>query len=66
MSAKQEFEELRVAYDGLRGLYRKYFPKVDPKLVAHGSNSADSKDRLYALQVIARGARNSRGFTTIS
>jgi hypothetical protein len=59
MSAEQkEFEELKAAYDGLRGLYKKYFPKVDPKLVeelvAHGSNSADSKGRLYALQVMAR------------
>jgi hypothetical protein len=46
----------------LHGLYKKYFSKVDPKLVeemvAHGSNSADSKGRLYALQVMAREGEN--------
>jgi hypothetical protein len=56
--ARKEFDELKAAYNGLHGLYERYFPKVDSKLVeelvVHGSNSADSKGRLYALQVMAK------------
>ena len=57
-SASKEFGDLKKQYGELHGMYEKYFPKVEPKLVEElvsvGSDSADSKDRLYALQVIGK------------
>lgn len=57
-SASKEFGDLKKQYGELRGMYEKYFPKVEPKLVEElvsvGSDSADSKDRLYALQVVGK------------
>ena len=57
-AASKEFDDIKTKYGELHGMYREYFPKVEPKLVeelvAHGSNSADSKGRLYALQVIGK------------
>jgi hypothetical protein len=57
-SASKEFGDLKEKYGQLRSTYEKYFPKVEPKLVeelvSYGSNSADSKDRLYALQIIGK------------
>ena len=57
-SASKEFGDLKKKYGELRGLYAKYFPKVEPKLVeelvSYGSDSDDSKDRLYALQVFSK------------
>lgn len=56
--AHQEYDEIKAAYQNLQSLYRKHFPKVDPKLlqeiISHTSSSAENKDRMYSLQVIAK------------
>lgn len=61
-SAQKEFDEIRAEYTKLHGLYRKYFPKVDPKLVeeiiSQTPSSAKSKGLLYALRVIATEGTN--------
>jgi predicted component of viral defense system (DUF524 family) len=56
--AQKEYDEIKGAYMQLRSLYRKHFPKVDPRLlqeiITHTSNSSENKDRMYSIQVIAK------------
>jgi hypothetical protein len=61
-SAQKEFDAIRAEYSRLHDLYKKYFPKVDPKLVEEiifqTSSSRESKGLLYALRVIAKEGTN--------
>jgi hypothetical protein len=62
-NAQSEFDEIKAKQGELASLYRKHFPKVDPRLVdelvSHGENSRNGHDRLYALQVIAKDGTDS-------
>lgn len=61
--AQKEYDEIKGAYLTLQSLYKKHFPKVDPRLlqeiISHTSNSKENKDRMYSLQVIARKGTDS-------
>ncbi len=61
--AQKEYDEIKGTYIALQSLYKKHFPKVDPRLlqeiISHTSNSKENKDRMYSLQVIAREGTDS-------
>jgi hypothetical protein len=56
--AQKEYDELKAAYTSLQNLYKKHFPKVDPRLlqeiISHTLSSKDNKDRMYSLQIITK------------
>ncbi len=56
--AQKEYEEIKSKYAELHSMYKKYFPKADPRLIqeiiSHTSTSRENKDRMYSLQVLAK------------
>lgn len=63
LDASKEYEEIKAKYVELQSLFRKHFPKVDPRLlqeiVSHTSSSKENKDRMYSLQIIAKKGSDS-------
>jgi hypothetical protein len=56
--ASIEYQEIKAKYAELRQLYRKFFPKVDPRLIqeiiSHSPSSKENDDRMFSIQVIAK------------
>ena len=61
--ASKEYDEIKTKYIELQNMFKKHFPKVDPRLlleiITHTKNSKDNKDRMYSLQVIAKKRTDS-------
>jgi hypothetical protein len=54
---KVAYDDIKQKYDKLQDSYKKYFPKVDPKLIEDlllRSSSYDNNGHMYAINIIAK------------
>lgn len=61
--ASKEYKEIKAKFTELQDLYKKHFPKVDPRLIqeiiSHTSTSGENKVRMYSIQIIAKKGTDS-------
>ena len=62
MSSREAYNDIKERYKNLHEAYKKYFPKVDSKLIQDlllHSISFDKNKRLYSIQVLAKEGTDS-------